>query len=305
MKVLVTGSAGLIGGDAVRALASAGLDVIPVTGRTGSREGATAATISIDLRSRTAIASLVAQTPDLIVHAAGVLPVTFEGDQAASAGSDNRAMDDVILAATASIGCQLIYLSSTSLYGCVQTICTEDSPVNPRGPYGEEKYRSEGRILALNARHVILRASAPYGSRQRTSTVLQKFVLRALRGEDLFYHGTGSREQDFTAVEDISAAILATATATGSGIFNIASGKPISMKELAQLVIRTVGPRGSRALPSGADDREEHCRAQIAIDRAERELQWRPMVDLATGIQRLASELEHSMTDSIADAKRK
>jgi len=305
MRILVTGAAGLIGGDAVRALVGAGNEVVAVTKRSGSTDTGLRTSISLDLRSPAAIALLVAQRPALIVHAAAVLPAAFEGDQAASAARDNRAMDDVVVAAAASMGCQLVYISSTSLYGCVQTICSEDSPVSPRGPYGQEKYRSERTILALEIRRVILRVSAPYGSRQRSSTVIRKFVHRALRGEDLFYHGTGAREQDFTAVEDISAAIVAATMATGTGIFNIASGKPISMKELAHLVVRSVGPRVSRVLPSGTDDPEEQCRARIGIARAERELQWNPVVDLATGVQRMGSAFEHHVSDPSADAPKR
>lgn len=289
MKVLVTGAAGLIGGEAVRAFARAGVEVVGIVRASRAPGSDQIREVAVDLRDPAATRSLIDCAPDVVVHAAAVLPRRFEGEDAIAAARENRAIDDVVLAATASLGCPLIFISSTSVYGCVQTSCTESSPVAPRGAYGAEKIRSEEKVLGLRGRTVILRISAPYGARQRFETVLRRFISLASRGEDLRYYGTGAREQDFTAVEDVSAAIVAAATATSEGIFNVASGQPIAMRDLARLVIQTVGATTSKVLAAGVDDPEEHCRARVDITRAAAELHWRPTIDLASGIRRLAA----------------
>lgn len=259
--------------------------------RHGGTEPAAAAVrmVSKDLRELDATRFLIECSPELIVHAAAVLPRSFQGRDAAIAARDNRVMDDVVLTAASVVGCRVVFISSTSLYGCVHIACTEDSPVRPRGPYGEEKYRSEGKVLDLPSSGVVLRVSAPYGVRQRSSTVLMKFIDQAVTGADLLFYGTGAREQDFTAVEDIGTIIVAAAGAMSGGIFNVASGDPISMRALAALVIEVVDSTTSQVRAAGVVDPEEECRAYIDIGRASRDLGWRPRVDLRTGIQRLVS----------------
>jgi len=291
VKILVTGAGGLIGGDAVRALALDDANVVAVSrGPMSIPQPSRVVMTTLDLRSLDSIRVLVAQAPELVVHAAAVLPNSLFGEQARNAAVQNRAIDKAVMSAAKSIGCRLIYLSGTSLYGCVQDICNEDSSVSPRGPYLEEKRRSEEKALGLPGGGMVLRVSSPYGVAQRAPTVLQKFVRQASLGEDLLYYGTGAREQDFIAVEDVSAAIVAAARGSRPGVFNIAGGRPIAMLDLATMVVQTLGSRQSRVRPAGIEDPEEGCRARIDIGRAAKELRWQPAMDLSTGIQRLASQ---------------
>ena len=289
-RVVVTGAAGLIGGEVLGALTGADFETIAVTwdGSAAVPLGAAKA-VSLDLRRQESAGFLLALEPDAIVHAAAVVPQAHTGTEASVAGGENRIIDDLVLEVVASTGCFLVYVSSTSVYGCVSTRCTESSPIHPRGPYSEEKRRSEERVLGLGFTGTVLRVSAPYGRRQRNLTVLHKFIGQALRGDDLVYYGTGGREQNFTAVEDVSSAIVAALQVGVGGLFNIAGGEPITMRELAALVIQTVGSRGSQVRAAGIDDPEEDCRAQIAIEKAARELRWEPRIPLQVGIGALAS----------------
>jgi nucleoside-diphosphate-sugar epimerase len=108
-----------------------------------------------------------------------------------------------------------------------------------------------------------------------------------MRGEDLTYYGSGSREQDFIDVEDVASAMVASVRRSAEGLFNIASGHAVNMRELAALVVATLG---SRSVVRAADipDVEERCRARFVITKAQDHLGWAPYVDLQRGIRRMS-----------------
>jgi UDP-glucose 4-epimerase len=107
------------------------------------------------------------------------------------------------------------------------------------------------------------------------------------------YYGSGERTQDFTSASDIGNAICcAVSNVDANGVFNIASGKPISMCDLAKLVIRAIAGTKSRAVPSGQPDPQEDYRAAFDISKAQRLLGWRPIVSLEEGIRQWAQCLK-------------
>ena len=250
-----------------------------------------ASNLMVDLRIDAARQAILAVEPTLLVHAAAVLPLSFTGPDSQAAADQNLAMDEVILRVARDARCPVIYFSGTSLYGCVQERCDESSPIYPRGAYLEAKRRTEETVLALGTGGTVLRVSSPYGIHQRSQTVLLKFIRQALRGETLRYFGTGNREQDFIAVEDVAAAMSAVVSSGVRGTFNVASGQPTTMKELATAVNEAIRGNSSDAIPAGVVDEQENCRARFSIAKAQRELSWRPSIDLRTGIKNIASSL--------------
>lgn len=139
--------------------------------------------------------------------------------------------------------------------------------------------------------YTVLRINAPYGPGQATRTVLRIFLERASKGLALLYHGSGSREQDFTHVDDVADAVVAAAFRQRTGTYNISGGEPIAMKQLAELVIRCVPMCGSTVAPSGQDDPQEGVPARYSTRRALAELGWRPSIALACGIRAWAQDL--------------
>jgi nucleoside-diphosphate-sugar epimerase len=290
-RILVTGAAGLIGRYAVRVLAERPqTEVIAVARRPLAPDPTPRATcVAHDLTAPDAAAALARLGPTVIVHAAAVLPPRQTGDEAAAAARANRAIDDAAIVAAGTQGCRLIYLSGTSLYGGAATLCDEQAPLRARGPYLEEKLRTEEQLRALGQQATVLRVSSPYAFGQRALTVLVRFVTRATRGEELLYYGTGAREQDFIAAADVADAIRAAIDHTHAhGPINVASGRPVSMRTLAELVVSTLGAR-SRVRAADQPDPEEDSRVRIDIGRAATELAWRPTTSLEDGIRALAA----------------
>ena len=288
MRILVTGAAGLIGQASVAALNRAGLDVTPLYRHPGPHAPAPDALFA-DLTGDEARRILGASSFDAVVHCAAVFPRPGQAMTPDEIALENRRMDRCVLDLAAERACPLVYLSSVSVYGTAPLPWRESSAPCPQSPYARAKLEGESDCLGQAARCVCLRVSSPYGPGQRTANVLRLFLAQALQGQDIRFHGSCRRTQDFVAASDVAQAVrLALVDTRACGIFNIASGVPTSMRELALLAVAGVPGCRSRVLASGEADPQEDHRVAVDITKAHVEMGWRPAVDLASGIREWA-----------------
>ncbi len=298
LRILVTGARGLIGSHVAKNLYKHGYAVIALHAKPSQEKVSVPWDVLVgDLLDDNTLQRLSSMEFDLLVHCAAVLPKQFIGEEAERAAQANLLMDGLIVNLCLKRRCPVVYLSSTSVYGAGNgSMVTEETQLSPMGPYAEAKAESERRVLGeLPGRSTVLRISSPYGPGQQTTTVLRLFIERALANLDLMYHGTGNRQQDFVSARDVGNAVLcAVSNSAVSDDFNIASGNPISMRQLAELVVQTVPGTRSRVIASLKPDPQEDYRAAFDIGKARRMLGWRPMVSLEDGIRSWAQHLKES-----------
>lgn len=290
-RIIVTGAAGLIGSFAFRYL-TANCNFVFGTNFRHPSEGSenNNQLLQLDLTCPDSYERLEKLDPTVIVHCAAALPVSFNDHSAQVAAKANRSMDNQIITLCQSTGCRLIYLSSTSVYGLqLHGLTDESAPVNPIGPYAKAKYEMEQRIAGALSNYAILRVSAAYGVGQRSKTVLQLFVQKGMQGAPISYYGTGQRQQDFIAAQDIARAISMSVASPTFGILNIGSGQAISMRALAELIAEETGNKSSITAANQTDPQELFT-ATFDIRKAASELTWRPEVSLKEGIKEV---IEH------------
>jgi len=287
MKIFITGAGGMIGTYTTQTLYREGHEIVALHRKAPVQKNAHPwKIIEADLLSDRGISQLETIQPDVVVHCAAVLPEQFEGEEANIIAKINGKIDHGVLKFCQDNDCILIYTSSTSVYGSTGFPWNEESPVSPWGPYGTAKFETELQIKKMKKRHVILRISAPYAPEQRSRTVLKIFIERALEDLDLLYYGNGERQQNFTASEDVAQAIVrSVANSKACGVFNIASGQPVSMIKLAKLVIKCAQETKSRAVAAGIPDPQEEYRAYFDISKAKSVLGWIPSFSLEYGIR--------------------
>ncbi len=114
--------------------------------------------------------------------------------------------------------------------------------------------------------------------------MLRIFIERALADEPLRYHGSGGRRQDFAHADDIALAMRAAIERRADGTFDIATGEPITMRELAKLVVSSIPGCTSPIVASGQPDPQECATALFGTERAAAVLDWRAQIPLAVGI---------------------
>jgi UDP-glucose 4-epimerase len=297
--ILVTGAYGLLGSRVVPFLAQniPGCRIIAV-GRTEKLIHANVSNVSAtfgDLRDERVWAGL----PDSIshvIHLAAVIPRKVEDWYKASLVVDNLLPLAHLIEHSQRWPNlrQIIYSSSVSVYAPTRQLLTEDSPREPANPYGVVKLAGEGLLSCMETRGirtVSLRLSSLYAYGQHSGTVLPIMVGRARERQPLLVFSDGSRTQDFLPCEDAARAILLSFQKQAHGVYNIGSGIPVSMADLAQTVSRVFA--GGMAQVVVQPERPDNDPGiKLDISKARRELNYQPEIQLESGLQKLKVELD-------------
>ncbi|MDT0265841.1 NAD-dependent epimerase/dehydratase family protein [Streptomyces sp. DSM 44915] len=164
------------------------------------------------------------------------------------------------------------------------------NPVGPRGVYDEAKRFGEAMTVAeaeVNGTDTgIVRLFNTYGPRMRghDGRAVPTFIRQALAGEPLTVTGDGGQTRSLAYVSDTVAGVLAMAASDLRGPVNIGNPDEISMRELAETVIRLTGsPSTVRLVDRPADDPMVR-RPDITLARGK--LQWQPVVEADEGLAR-------------------
>lgn len=189
---------------------------------------------------------------------------------------------------------QIIYSSSISIYAPTDKFLREDSPVQPANLYGASKLAGEDLLRCLETGGVptvSLRLSSLYAHGQFEGTVLPMMVNRARQNQTITIFGDGSRTQDFLHCEDAARALLLCFEKEAQGVYNVGSGTPVTMTELAQTVSRVFSDGETKIAyePAKADG---DLGIKLDIAKARRELSYEPQVQLEQGLRILKEEIE-------------
>jgi UDP-glucose 4-epimerase len=189
---------------------------------------------------------------------------------------------------------KFIYASSSAIYGNPEYLpCNEKHPKNPVNPYGKTKLEAENKIIDFSNKHdinyIILRYSNIYGPRQNLlkGGVIIKFLNRMINNKGMIIFGDGNQTRDFLFVEDAALANVL-ALETKNKIFNIGSGKPISINELCTKMYKLFNNKVkiNRSKPI-----EEIKKTYLDISLAKKELNWQPKIELKEGIKKTYQNL--------------
>lgn len=146
---------------------------------------------------------------------------------------------------------RFVYSSSASVYGdAVTEKMTEEHPFNNKNFYGATKICGEAMLRAFHYQYgldyVGLRYMNVYGPRQDYKGAYIAVIMKMLdcidRGESPTIIGDGSETFDFIAVEDCARAnIFAMKSNKTDSFYNVSTGIPFSLKQLAELLLELTG----------------------------------------------------------------
>jgi UDP-glucose 4-epimerase len=263
--ILVTGGAGFIGAHLVERLLNDGKSVVVIDDfSTGSPENLSAVKSNSRLRIVQSKISACAELPELaantefIFHLAATVGVELVVKSALHVLEASFNETQILLRAAAKNSTPLLLTSTSEVYGksAKPEFGEEDNlligpPGQSRWSYACSKLTDEFLALAYarekNLPVIIARLFNTVGPRQtgRYGMVLPRFIASAKSGDPLKVFGDGAQSRCFCLVHDVVEALvrLQNCPAARGEIFNIGGTEEISILELAQLVVATLGSK--------------------------------------------------------------
>ncbi len=144
---------------------------------------------------------------------------------------------------------KIIFASSAAVYGDCDNIITEKTLTNPLSPYGQSKLDAEKIIIKTcqenNISHIIFRMFNVYGKGQNKqyAGVITKFFKNISENKPLVIYGDGKQTRDFISIHDIVKAYDCATKLDKVGIYNIASGKSITINELSKDILSSLNKK--------------------------------------------------------------
>lgn len=181
----------------------------------------------------------------------------------------------------------VLYASSGAVYGGMHTNVRETDETFPKTDYGREKLRSEFLLKESKLDYRICRLFTFSGTGMRDYFAITAFVKAAKEGRPLMLFNHGSAIRSYMYIADAVVWILKILM-HGTGIYNVGSERPTSIKQLAELVSEHFTPN-SRIVD---DKREFHENAPYYVpncDKAHRLDLWQ-WHDLEFAIKKMIEE---------------
>jgi UDP-N-acetylglucosamine/UDP-N-acetyl-alpha-D-glucosaminouronate 4-epimerase len=298
-RALVTGGAGFIGSNLVRALVERG-DAVRVldnfsTGNRANLDGLDVDIVEGELRSYERVHNAV-RGSDVVYHlgALGSVPRSVQDPLTSSAVNVEGTLN-VLLAARDEGVRRVVFSSSSSVYGAKRDLPVDETlQADPISPYGVAKLAAERYCVSFSRVYesfesVVLRYFNVFGPRQspfsQYAAMVPLFITAVANGEPVTVYGDGEQSRDFTYVANVIDATLRAASADGASgrIFNVAAGSPASVNAVADAIGRILGKAVERrfAPPRPGDIRDSWADVTAAKDV----LGYVPSIDLEQGLQ--------------------
>lgn len=308
MKALVTGGRGFIGSHLTERLLNDGHEVINLDLHQISLRNIchlshndNLTVVSMDLSDRNftkMVDEMMAAKVEWVFHLAGMADVVPSISDPLTYFRNNVLGTINILEASRQAGVKkFVYASSSSVYGIPRwddIPTSEKAPIEPQYPYAETKYQGERWVSHYNQVYrlptISLRLFNVYGPRSRTTgaygAVFGTFLAQKINGQPFTIVGDGKQSRDFVFVTDVCDAFIKAAETRFSGIvFNVGSGKPLTILHLAELLggpIVHIPERPGEPNITYAD-----------ITKIKKMLDWLPVVSFKTGVKIMLDNIDY------------
>lgn len=243
--ILITGASGFIGRHLVKALLSqTNYRLVACFFSHPILSSSRVKTVQIDLSDSFQFKNLPHDKVNLLIHLASYIPEHVSQEKLEDFEKCLRiniqATKNVLEYCRLTKIKRLIYASTISVYGPTAQPPSEDHACFPQTFYGISKLAAEllcekyHRTYGLD--YISLRFSSVYGLGQNPNLVVAKFIQNALEKKPLHIWSKREKRIDFIYIKDVVQAIFCALDSHRTGVYNIGTGKAITVKELAEKI---------------------------------------------------------------------
>jgi UDP-glucuronate decarboxylase len=298
-RILVTGGAGFLGSHLTDRLIEQGHEVLCVDNLfTGTKRNIDhlAGNPRFEFLRHDVTLPLFVEVDEIYNLACPASPIHYQHDPVQTTKTSVHGAINM-LGLAKRLKCKILQASTSEVYGDptmhpqVEDYWGHVNPIGRRSCYDEGKRCAETLFFDYHRQHSleikVARIFNTYGPRMHPADgrVVSNFIIQALKGEPITLYGTGGQTRSFCYVSDLVDGLirLMASPAAVTGPINLGNPGEFTIKELAELVIKTTGSNSTltnRPLP--ADDPKQRC---PDITLAKTVLDWIPKVPLAEGIK--------------------
>jgi UDP-glucose 4-epimerase len=287
-RAVVTGASGFIGSALTAHLSAEGWDVVTVDRRPFA-DGPPPSRLA-DVAQEGALAGLL-DAGTVIFHMAA------SADVAGSVANPRHDFDNTfrgvfeVLEAARHTGSRVVFPSTASIFDASNALpLSERAFPRPTSPYAAGKLGGEAYCHAYHRSYGvdvrIARLFSVYGIGMFRFAIHD--IVRKIQQDhdDLVILGDGTQVRDYLFIDDAVRGLTMVATEGASGEeYNVASGAPIRLLDLARLIAELMGYPNIRIRPSGRSFAGDTARWYADISKV-RALGFAPRVDLRDGLER-------------------
>lgn len=303
MKILVTGSNGMIGRNIVNLLSKKKYKIYCLDLNQNVLKNYKLKYIQCDLLNFSKLISKTSKMRfDTIIHLAGFLGVKKSTVSELECIETNlQGTINVLRLSKLTKAKQIIYASSSEVYGDIlKKPFKETDACAPKSAYGVSKLAAETYIKAFskknNINFKIIRYFNVYGPHQRKDFVIPKFVDLIKKNKPLKIYGSGKQIRSYCNVYDAANATLKVLKkGKKNNIYNVGNNsEPISLKNLVNIIKKSTSKKIDFSLvPFQESDRSMEREIFFRIpnlDKIKSHTGYSPQISLERGLKNLLND---------------
>ncbi len=313
MKILVTGAEGFIGSHLTELLVEKGYEVkafvrYNFTNNWGWLESSKyLKDIEIytgDVRDYDSVYDAMKDV-SIVFHLAALIGIPYSYTSPLAYIKTNTEGTYNVLEAGRKLGLERIIVTSTSeVYGTAQYVpIDEKHPYNPQSPYAASKAAADHLALSyyrsFGTPVTIIRPFNTYGPRQSARAIIPTIVTQVLSGKTQIKLGNLAPTRDLNYVKDTANGFITVGLheKTIGNVYNIGSGREISIGALAQKIVDLIGKSveivqdEQRVRPEKSEVERLLCNA----DKAKELTGWEPKYTLENGLKETIEWIQDNM----------
>ena len=306
-KVVVTGANGFIGawlceklvseGAAVTGTVHGGQKLLEIHGIAGKiRE------VKADVRNPDELKEVFSGKPVLCFHLAAMSSTRDASKSLGLAFEINVKGTRNVLEAASEAGAAVVFVSSVKTYGDQTENCfSEEDELIGKSTYAKSKIAAEEECKKASGEKglsvAIARLGNVFGGKDSNLTRLVPGAIKQiLENKQPQVTGRGESLLDFIYVEDLVEGLMligkkAVESKLEAEVFNMGSGESHSVKEIVETLLDIAGSN-QKIIFSGE---ENVCKEKLCIEKAEKELGWKPKNSLRNGLETVFGQFKDSL----------